>query len=257
MNAKAILRIFTVVTLALCTVSMPLDAKTTRRTKKARTTASAGVRKGAVTEYGDYLKMQTFTLKRGQSEYTVQYPVSGNEALVNAIRKWVQRAIYEKYTGSLETPDGFMQKSMRSLDSFETLTQTVKVLYHNDNVITMYIEGYLYTGGAHGMPFAAGTTFMVNSGKPLELSMIGNFNNYVPYIRKALAKYTEMSESEMRDNGIGNEIPETTPYVTSEGLCFQYGAYEIGPYAIGEPALTVPADVARKLMPASGAAYLK
>ena len=43
-------------------------------------------------------------------------------------------------------------------------------------------------------------------------------------------------------------VPSATPFLTKEGVCFIFGAYEIAPFAAGMPEFTVPYDKIRPFL---------
>lgn len=252
--------------------------KRTKGKAKARTTAAApAVTKGETKSYGDNLSTQMFKIKKGESVIEVEYPVAGDPAIVGAIRKMIADAVagtykndnFVPYSGPLDTPDDFMKKTIRGYASKgsygsdkSTIEQTVKVIYSNGNVVTYSNEGYEYSGGAHGMPWSVGTSYLLSDGTKLTGDLLPGISTMRSYLVDALAREAQISPYEFDDVFFvkSNELGfpgGTNPYITSDGLTYRYSAYEIGPYAMGMPEAVIPFSAARSLVAGKAAEFLK
>lgn len=222
--------------------------KSTGGKKKKGNVALVSVTKGDVKDYGDHLTTQVFTARKGKdNEVKVEYPIGGNPVLVSAIRNMIKESLNDKFTGSLDNPEALLRgvlkdkKDMKPGSDGESLSQEIVVDYSNPSIVTFTDEGYVYMGGAHGMPWKTGKTFLTTDGSTLEIDMLPAYSKMKPYIRKALAK--EYGVNDLGDvlfDGSGpDEYPQTI-YVTDKGLTFIYQAYEIAPYSAGMPTAVVP-----------------
>lgn len=112
-----------------------------------------------------------------------------------------------------------------------------------------------YMGGAHGMPYSFGVTFSKADGHRL-YNILKNTesSDFHRLVVDGLKSYF---------NEIGNDgdldewllvpsaeitVPSATPFLTKEGVCFIFGAYEIAPFAAGMPEFTVPYDKIRPFL---------
>lgn len=234
--------------------SVSAEAQTRKKTSKSKKSSTASVlpvTKGAVKEYGADLTTQMFTIKKGkENEIVVEYPIAGNPQLVNAMRQYIKSSLNDKFTGSLDSPEALLRNVMKTKKdvSFgqegESLTQEIIVSYDNPKIITLEDKGYLYEGGAHGMPWFTGATFLKSDGTVLTKSMFPSISRMRPYILEGLGEYFEVSPSELSDDYIfGNaydlDYPDTEIIVNNDGILFIYQAYEIAPFASGIPVAVV------------------
>lgn len=273
MDLKRIFKVAAALSLALVLMG-PVDAGAKTAVKrKAKTTAtrraSSGpsVVKGEVKNYGDYLTTQVFTIKKGESQIAVEYPISGNEGLVKAVRRYIVEMVNEKYKGDTSSPGQLLKTTIKGYSSkcsfgmeCETVNEKVMVVYSDETLITYLCDGSSYMGGAHGMPFAEGRSFLVSNGKTLTTGMMLPISMMRPYIIDGLCESMEMSESDLMDFIPGLyeiDYPGGAPYFTEDGLVFHYGAYEIGAYALGMPTATISWDDAAELLQGDAAAFVE
>ena len=240
--------------------------KTTAITKRRSAASGPAVVKGETKSYGDYLTTEVFTIKKGESEISVQYPVSGNPELVQAIRSFIVKSIDSKASAIPASPEAVLKKVMRGYSSkgsagamCDVMTQEITVTYCNGNVITVNNQGYEYMGGAHGASFDNSVTFLVSTGESLTTDMLPSISKLRPYLVRSLAGQFEIPTSEWNDifQVPINELEYGTPFVDASGLNFQYGAYEIGPWAMGMPRATISLSEARSLLSGKAAEFLK
>lgn len=236
--------------------------------KKSSSAAVLPVTKGETKQYGDYLTTQLFTVKKGKdNKVEIEYPISGDPVLVNAIRKKIKDSVNDKFTGSLDTPDALMRSALKGKKDVkfgqegESLSQEIKVVYSSPEVITFTDNGYWYGGGAHGMPWSTGKTFLVADGSILTSDMLPSFSKMKPYIRKGFAKSYGVRESEVGDYLFDSNGPDDysgTVFVTDQGLVIIYQPYEISPYSSGAPTAVIPlAEEIINLFPAKGKRFIK
>lgn len=273
MDLKRIFRVGVALSLALVLMG-PVDAGAKTVSKRRATTTATrksatgpAVVKGEVKTYGDYLTTQLFSIKKGESQITVEYPMSGNEELVKAVRSYIVDFVNDTCRGDTSSPEQLLKTTIKGYSSKgsygmtgETVNEKVVVVYSNDNVISYLGDGYSYMGGAHGMPFAVGCSFLVSNGKALTTDMMPPISTMRPYIIDGLCESIEMDEPDIQDAipGIYEiDYPGGAPYFTEDGLVFHYGAYEIGSYALGMPTSTVSWSDAAKLLSGDAAAFVE
>lgn len=247
MSLRHFFKQFTTVVVLIC-ISLSLDA-------------APMVLKGAVKRYGNVLTTQVFSIKKGESQISVEYPINGNKVIVKTIRRLIAELVAGNninYYSSLNNPDELLRTTIKKYQSEgemgmdgETIEKKISVSYSNGKVITIRSTGYLYMGGAHGTPWDESYTFLVKDGTKLTKSMLPSFKTLRPYLLSGLAKYFGVSVSELFNDGYiyvtDLDFPTSNPYIDKNGLNFIYSAYEIAPFSAGMPKATIPIATARRL----------
>lgn len=121
----------------------------------------------------------------------------------------------------------------------------------DSNIASFRVSYSDYTGGAHGMYARAGETYDVKTGKLLCLSdIIADVEGFYPlavdYIIDALyAEYEDGLFSDYQTQVSSTIIPENEPswYLTASGIVINFTPYEVGPYAMGAPEITLPYEI--------------
>ncbi len=137
-----------------------------------------------------------------------------------------------------------MTLEMPDLPSYYTLEVTDTILLQNNEHLTLRLDAYSYTGGAHPNAFAAVATFNSQTGG---LFRIGDL---VPNL-EALHALAEQKFREVQAESFGDgfDFTEGWPFkladnigLTNEGLFFCYVPYEVAPYAMGFTEFVIPFD---------------
>lgn len=112
--------------------------------------------------------------------------------------------------------------------------------------ITVLMEAYSYTGGAHGSSQQTFLTLDIEHKRLLKLDDVivsGQRARLSALARQAFVQWVKESQpdSELKDYLQFWPFQMTSNfYLSADGLVLQYGEYEIGPYAVGLPRLTIP-----------------
>lgn len=145
----------------------------------------------------------------------------------------------------------------------------------NDRYLTIDESASMYTGGAHGLFCAWGTTFRKSDGRKMgwnlfDMSKKGQIANLIifelrryfafepdndPVSEEALFEQLQLwDDPETPQNELEFRIPlpTTDPYVTPEGIAFVYQQYEIAAYACGLPSGTLLFDKVRDVLSEEG-----
>ena len=140
-----------------------------------------------------------------------------------------------------DDPDEMDEMPFESGNEYES---SIEVYWQTENLLTLWDSGYDYSaGGAHGMPWGFGRTFDLKHLRILTLDDI-----ITKAGRKAVLKMIiDQLEDEYNDMGMLNEpedidFPGVDPSLMAKGVAFDYGPYEIGPYALGMPQALIPYD---------------
>ncbi len=206
---------------------------------------------------------------------TVDYPVSGNEALVKNVRGWIAKGmaapamimsdsipskVYDGIADGkvfLDSVVGALMSSSKAdfddyaKQGFAAIYEYVfsaKESYQTPSFVTYVASNYIYQGGAHGSSTTSGAVFSLDSG-----DMYG-WNMFVPdslpavksIVKESLMKdYFKVGDAaELRAALLVDPdtlpLPSASPYFMPDGVHFVYQQYEIAPYAAGMPECTVP-----------------
>lgn len=170
----------------------------------------------------------------------------------------LQASFYEQHPGIIdenysEILSWATEHYTYSSDSFwgYSASRVAEWARYDGTVVSLRIVYSEYTGGAHGNYAYAGETYDVKTGKLLRLADIikdveGFYPLAIDYIVDAL--YAEYEEALFSDYGtwVAECIsPENEPnwYLTGSGIVISFSPYEVGPYAMGAPEITLPYEI--------------
>ncbi|MFZ2843626.1 RsiV family protein [Psychrobacter sp.] len=124
------------------------------------------------------------------------------------------------------------------------LMVTPEYLGHVNDFEMFEIDSYVFTGGAHGMPYSEYLVFdqktkkqiqlvdMLQSGKKSRFKALAYnaYKDWVKTVDKDVASYEKNWPFTLSDNVT----------LTDKGIDIRYQHYSIGPYAYGMPVLSIP-----------------
>ncbi|WP_295154100.1 DUF3298 and DUF4163 domain-containing protein [uncultured Brachyspira sp.] len=116
--------------------------------------------------------------------------------------------------------------------------------YLSEKIVSINKFVYEYTGGAHGNYATINSVYSLETGNKLKIEdLITDLKNadLINLVKDKLIKiegrdansYFGLDEISLEDNNF---------YLTSKGLVFTWGIYEIGPYSIGETRVLIPIE---------------
>lgn len=108
---------------------------------------------------------------------------------------------------------------------------------------------YEYTGGAHGVHGKIYKVYSLSNGERLKIEDILIDVNNLDLINKVKEKLLSIADEESYFNLDELSLQENNFYITSKGLTFTWGIYEIAPYVMGDSEVLFSID---EIMP-----YLK
>ncbi|OAL80112.1 hypothetical protein AY606_05580 [Acinetobacter sp. SFB] len=165
---------------------------------------------------------------------------------------------------AVETPKQKLEQQVAPyLENFLSLDKELKALSANHQIslmikpkilnadlplATVVLNSSSYLGGAHGSSSQRYYNFDLEKKKQVELNDI-----LAPNQKAALEKKAhEVFKTWVIESKLANSVEEYEQawkftlsdnfYLSSQGLILQYGEYEIGPYVVGLPRLTIPYD---------------
>jgi len=143
-----------------------------------------------------------------------------------------------------------LDKELKALSANHQISLMIKpkILNADLPLATVVLNSSSYLGGAHGSSSQRYYNFDLEKKKQVELNDI-----LAPNQKAALEKKAhEVFKTWVIESKLANNVEEYEQawkftlsdnfYLSSQGLILQYGEYEIGPYVVGLPRLTIPYD---------------
>lgn len=211
------------------------------------------------------------------AEVKLAWPVieEGSDALRQAVQDWAEAFLSGMLTYASETDaEKVLPVEQAAQSFFGTHRQFVKdvpdgmsyfmaecsheTLLNDGRYLTLQLEGYAYTGGAHGSPMARVATFDAASGKQYALGDLVSDLNALEAIAEKAFRAERQDLFNPEDGSEPFDFDEVFPFalpqnfgLTANGLYCYYVPYEVGPYAIGGTQFTIPYNELGKLLKVS------
>ncbi|MEE4564588.1 PdaC/SigV domain-containing protein [Paenibacillus polymyxa] len=113
------------------------------------------------------------------------------------------------------------------------------IAYNKDGILSVIMQDYSYTGGAHGMTARKGYTFSLADGKQLQLSDVLKANpNYKKFLNVDLKKKIDALQAGEGFEKFKELAADQNFYVTNSGVTIVFDLYDYAPYAYGIPEFT-------------------
>ncbi len=196
------------------------------------------------------------------AEVTLNYVVvSGNGEASSKINKRINEFIIQSLyisDDSLKIPKtipeaiiDFIETYKKDKVAFTEISPyfaeiSVNDLYVSPNILSVEMNTYLYTGGAHGYEATTYTNFDAQTGEILPFdNLVTNKKEFLALAEKTFRKENEIPEgASINATGFWFEndefyLPQSFG-ITSEKIIFVYNQYEIASYAAGPIVLSIP-----------------
>ncbi|WP_055105367.1 DUF3298 and DUF4163 domain-containing protein [Paenibacillus ihumii] len=186
------------------------------------------------------LQIETLTTEQPSKEAIIrlQYPQisdSGNPAAEQAINEALKRTIQE-FEASIEKQ--LQDRDDASEPPYEYESHYI-ITHNTDGILSLILQKYEYTGGAHGMTVQKGYTFSLQDGHTLTLDdLFGTNREYKKLLNGELAAKLEALPDYM--GGFAGVGQDTEFYVQRDKLKIFFQLYEYTPYASGMPEFSIP-----------------
>ncbi|USG65429.1 DUF3298 and DUF4163 domain-containing protein [Brevibacillus ruminantium] len=235
----------------LTAICAPVVASTAATAKPAASPAqktAPAVQPSAAQAKGVVLTPKTMKLKTAEYEAEISYPVISGltdkafEAKLNEeLQKSVQSALQNTQTQSKE---GAADAKKYGYE-FRPYALDISYKAHvTGKLVSIAVQTYQYTGGAHGM---TGVDYynIANQDQAKKLQLADLFQPGYDY-RSILNLMITQQIKTNKELGFADDyefpgISEDQAFAFENGdLVIHFGQYEIGPYAIGMPAFTIP-----------------
>ncbi len=156
----------------------------------------------------------------------------------------------------------------------------IELTEQTTDYLTLCLEHDIYTGGAHGSQYTDGVSFNRQDGGRLGWNMLdmSKKEQLAALLKQGLKEYFSLqagtpisTDEELEDMLIlfdnpetpedelayGIPLPVTEPWLTRNGMLFQYQEYEISAYALGKPSVLIPLTRLQDVLSEKGKSYLK
>ena len=201
-------------------------------------------------EYGD-----------GYSYFNVSLdlPVTNNKTLRQNILHWMLSDETEDHVSYLETmKDNFFEEdgSEPRSDYEENFTLSEQT----DQYVTYTTEGFLYSGGAHEMPWYNGTTFSKIDGSIVGYDLFEDPEQLIKIIAENIeSQYFSKNAEEdfFFEYEDINTLPENEPWIETDSVVFCYQPYEIAAFAAGMPLCKIALSDLKPYLSEKGKMFLK
>ncbi|WIV17610.1 WG repeat-containing protein [Paenibacillus polygoni] len=134
----------------------------------------------------------------------------------------------------------------------ETFTGDYEVIYYKKDLVVIELNGYHYTiGAAHGLPTKIHALIHLVTGRIFMLRDLFKAGaDYVKVLSKRIRKIItdDPAYSYVFSESYQGIKPNQPFYVSDNALHLYFAPYEIGPYAAGFPAFTIPFDEIKELI---------
>lgn len=133
------------------------------------------------------------------------------------------------------------------------ITATYHVRTNAQGILSISIEFYWFSGGAHGMTILESVTFDINTGKIYRLKDL--FKESANYVKRL----SDIVKRQIREKDIPVIVdftqidPNQDYYIENRTLVLYFQLYELTPYAYGFPKFIIPtreiADILKETSP--------
>jgi len=227
------------------------------------------------------LKIDSVAFKKENRPFhfsiSVDYPATGNPALVRNIREWISESLGGTFEGELTDTsalfthyaDKYLKDSAENEDNdfiAYLLEDSIEceqayefnLTWENDSLVTYTMSNYFYGGGAHGGYTVQAATFRKSDGRHFGWDMIRADADLNEDLKKGLKNYFEVTtDDELMDQLMladnwrdASSLPKpiTEPWIDGDGLHMIYQQYEICSYAQGMPSVDLSMDRTKEVV---------
>lgn len=175
------------------------------------------------------------------SHYTmnIDLPVTDNDSLRKNILQWMLSYETDDYEAYFQEDMNrfFAEEGNEPNSSFEG---SYSLSEQTDLYVTYIAEGYVYTGGAHPMPWYYGATFSKTDGSIIGYDLFDDPEQLIGIVSENIQKqYFEPNNTEEEEYLFEPDetfqLPTNEPWIETDSVVFCYEPFEIAPYAAGMP----------------------
>lgn len=123
------------------------------------------------------------------------------------------------------------------------LTASIRRQNRRGDLLTLRMDSYEYTGGAHGLPNVQYFHWDLARQQKLTLADLLEPGQQATFWKLARSRHEQWLDQEKLDQAFRDSWPfdrTDNVYFDKDGLVLHYNVYHIAPYAMGQPTLTIP-----------------
>ena len=206
--------------------------------------------------YVNYHQQEVDSLK-GQKyfvNFSFTYPEIFNKEIINdSVEHFVfhttesPQNVSEYFAKIIKSYKDYLEKEADYISSYSE-ERDVKIIFNQDNIVSLRLIEYTYNGGIHGQTTKYFKCFNINESKQIKLSDLFSKDNYSRLSEIAEDEfYNQLSLSKTKDLKQQGFLFKDDKfklnnnfYIDTVGLHFYYNTYEIRAYAYGPTDLLIP-----------------
>ena len=187
-------------------------------------------------------------------------PVTDNDSLRKNILHWMLDDDTEDYATFFQNEkDSFFAEEGDEPHSIFSSNYTLSE--QTDRYVTYISEGYVYTGGAHPMPWYYGVSFSKLDGSTIGYDLFEDSDQLIGIVSENIrTQYFEPNNTEEEEYLFEPDetfqLPTNEPWIEAESVVFCYEPFEIAPYAAGMPLCKIAIDDLKPYLSKKGKALL-
>ena len=169
-----------------------------------------------------------------------------NNQISMQVKEYIEYATNTLYNQAMNTYTDSLKNNFpfHSYEAYMIYTIT----YNENCFLSLYIDKYEYTGGAHGNTIRTSNTWELCTGQNIYLYCF--FMPYTDYTHMLIQEITAQAEKNLKENPyiyfddykdliIKNFNPHSF-YMSPDGITIYYQHYDIAPYSTGIVEFTIP-----------------
>ncbi|MGG4189456.1 PdaC/SigV domain-containing protein [Paenibacillus peoriae] len=171
--------------------------------------------------------------------YKVKYPQISGSQLNPEAQQAINSVLKKDAEGVLAAGKKMMAEGGATAERPYEFGNDFAIAYNKDGILSVIMQDYSYTGGAHGMAARKGYTFSLADGKLMQLSDVLKANpNYKKFLNADLKKKVDALQGGEGFDKFKELKVDQNFYVTNSGVTIVFDLYEYAPYAYGIPEFT-------------------
>lgn len=222
----------------------PYEVETVTDTYQASSLKAVGGKPEVVEFINQWLTLDAAGKTPGEDvtaeTVAAEYAKLKKEAGIADVKAAMKQASLAYLSGQADDEEEMLELPFASAND---AASNILFKWQTPTLLTLWDGGYEYNAGAaHGMPWGYGRTFDLKNLRLLTLDDIITKEGRETVLKMIIAQLQKEYKEELDMMNPADEIdfPGMAPSLMAEGVSFDYGAYEIGAYALGMPGVIVP-----------------
>ncbi|WP_226000418.1 PdaC/SigV domain-containing protein [Paenibacillus sp. BJ-4] len=171
--------------------------------------------------------------------YKIKYPQISGSQLGPEAQQAINSVLKKHAEGVLAAGKKMMAEGEATTERPYEFGNDFAIAYNKDGILSVIMQDYSYTGGAHGMTARKGCTFSLADGKLLQLSDVLKANpQYKQFLNNDLKKKNDALQAGEGFGKFKELAADQNFYVTNSGVTVVFDLYDYAPYAYGIPEFT-------------------